>query len=296
MLAIDSDADLELLVAAGPPAFGAEGATVDFKRELGNPHDTAIDIAALANTDGGLLIFGVDERDADGNRGGIAQRFSPVDPAAVEAHVTRAVTGSMHGLDSPPRPYRAAVPGGHVVAFYVPPSARIVSVRGKGSQESMRFPIRLGADNDYMDLAQVEERMGTTPWRAMMLRIADARKRTARQGIQLWYVVGRRDQRNPYAGTATQLKGPQGYVQSIEIDGDLRPFGVPLKFTLSGERMGVQHVRMDLPYDWVSTVWIEPGDGVDPGEVCILVLATVEWSGTRPHALRVTPDVASMRG
>jgi hypothetical protein len=59
MIKISSFGDVSALVTARIE----EGLTLDYKRNLGNNREMAKDISAFANTEGGMLIYGIDSKD-----------------------------------------------------------------------------------------------------------------------------------------------------------------------------------------------------------------------------------------
>lgn len=68
-----------------------ESRRLDYKRDVPTEDkqkaDLVNDVCSFANTDGGVIIFGIDERDAAGNKTGKAQRIAGIDGTADDAIV-----------------------------------------------------------------------------------------------------------------------------------------------------------------------------------------------------------------
>lgn len=144
-------ADVEGLVAAGV----TEAADLDFKRELYGNNDKAKrdlcgDVAAQANSGGGLIVLGVDEDDQ-----ARASTTPGVDLSDTEVlRIRTTVADNVHPL---PRfdivPVEGLDPGRGFLLIAVPPSTNAphaVEVNG-----GLRFPRRHGASTIYLSEAEV---------------------------------------------------------------------------------------------------------------------------------------------
>lgn len=135
----------------------AEAADLDWKREL--PHaknddagdEFAKDVAAMANSGGGWIVYGVGE---DGHSG--AAEICPVQWDSSEAKRLRALAyGRVYppavGVDFTPVP----VDGGAVVAMHVPDSAEAPHF-ARYRQNALRAPHRNGAETVFMSEHEIE--------------------------------------------------------------------------------------------------------------------------------------------
>lgn len=134
---------------------------VDWKRQLNKDprtnQDLARDVAAFANTSGGLFIVGLDEDPATSR----ANEFVGVDPSEIAALVDRAhsiIRGTVH----PPVSYSVEAvqgPGGvTVVLIAVDPSESAPHAAAEG--DALRYPIRGGSGKRYLSEAEVADWYG----------------------------------------------------------------------------------------------------------------------------------------
>lgn len=143
----------------------AEAEDLDWKRDL--PHsskptamlDLSTDLAAMANTSGGLVVYGVDETPAEGAVNAAGRLVSVTGPAAeVDQRLHQAAY-----LAQPP------IRGMHVEQVTMPSGEHLYAVHIAASDEAphlvvdrsrrdwFRAPIRHGAHTQYMTERQLEQ-------------------------------------------------------------------------------------------------------------------------------------------
>ena len=148
-----SESDFARIIALGVQ----EDSDIDFKQSLYGNSDSekralAGDVAAMANSIGGVLILGIGERD------GAATELSPVSIAEEEAIRMRQILG---GLVSPlPDVNIVSVPSSEPTRGYwiieIPRSPLQPHAVRVG--DSLRYPRRYGATTGYMTESEVADR------------------------------------------------------------------------------------------------------------------------------------------
>lgn len=226
---------------------GEEGTHLDFKREHHHGprghRDTALDLAAFANALGGVLVFGVAE---DGQRPKFAGSLHPIDVEATVRHVEDAITTWTYGFEERPRPEPMDVAGHRVVIVNVPPSARLVSVRGH-NDPSIAYPFRHEHGNHYLKAEEVAHRLDTRRGFAARNKLATWLRSSNENGclIYLFYL-------QPSTGelpiVAQWKEDTAGGVQLM----DVTPHGARLSFWSAS--LGVK-IAFEIPYEWIISVW-----------------------------------------
>lgn len=135
----------------------AETDDLDWKREPPHPRiddagdEFAKDVAAMANSGGGWIVYGITD---DGNSR--AHELTPVDWSDKEASRLRALA---YGRVYPPavgiRFHEVSIEGGAVVAVQVPDSAEAPHF-ARYRQNGLRAPRRNGADTVFMSEHEIE--------------------------------------------------------------------------------------------------------------------------------------------
>ncbi len=124
-----------------------EGKTLEFKRDLSSPDRVLRSVVAFANTAGGTLVLGVEDK--------TRRVVGTGDPLALEERVTSLVSDSIEPMLMPDievLPWRRT----NVVVVRVPPSpVRPHFLRRLGPQKGMF--IRVGSTNRQADAAMAEE-------------------------------------------------------------------------------------------------------------------------------------------
>ena len=143
----------------------------DYKRTFNpkEPANIAIDLAAFANTYGGTLLFGVEEKKVDDLKVAIGI-VSGVDAEEIKRHVYTSILD----LISPKIDVQVVsikVSDKTVVAVNVEPSINLISVRSKNDLHAFCFPYRTDFGNRYMSFEEVEKRMVDNKTRAMYLKL-----------------------------------------------------------------------------------------------------------------------------
>jgi hypothetical protein len=149
-----------------------ESLHLDFKKTFtpGKSEDVAIDLAAFANTQGGVLLFGVSES-ASRNRIRVASGVAPnLDVEALKQFLNNAALDKIR----PTVRFESTMiqlDDGPVLAVNVEPSIELVGVCLHRDRLAFSFPYRTEHGNRYMDLAQVEERMSASNSRRSYLKL-----------------------------------------------------------------------------------------------------------------------------
>lgn len=266
------------ILALLTPTPATEGATLEFKRQFrdGAAGDQdayfkiAVTLAALANTDGGALLIGVQQ--AAGSNPGIAERIYPDLDVVATMQALEAALPFTFGFESTPRGEVISVEGttpetrGQVVAVNVVPAPRLVSVRSKQDPRSIYYPTRSGKGNDYLRPEEVEMRL--------LSRYA-------------WTVRGQLVQlarKTPDTGTLVHLQyrsadgGGRLWPTRVIFLG-VSPTGARFSFARS-ESSDSCFVR-EIPFHWITDHWThhEPDrrPGYDVGRPAFFVEATLDW-------------------
>jgi predicted HTH transcriptional regulator len=123
-------------------AGGDEGPTLEFKRTAPDPRFLSRLIAALANSSGGTVLFGVDERGAD--------RIAGVDPISTRESIRRAVSR----LDPvPPIDIQdVSVDGRNIVVLDVSPAG--LTLTPEGAYVRMGSTVRPAPASTVVDLVR----------------------------------------------------------------------------------------------------------------------------------------------
>jgi len=233
-------------ILPGPNNLGGEeGLHFDFKVEPDKQRDTAIDVAAFANSQGGALIFGVAE---DAGRSGRAVAVNKsLDIAATRRHIEQALTEWAYGFDERPRPETLAVSGGTVVVVNVRPAGKLISIRARGGGTSIAYPFRHSHGNDYLKPEEVAWRMDTRRGYDTRAKIdAYMRRSTGVVPIELLYLP-------PQKGSLTGEPIPWIPKYGPPSITKLEPEGVTVTFG-HGQRMPAPS-GFTIPYSWIVSVW-----------------------------------------
>jgi Schlafen, AlbA_2 len=160
------EAALDRLIEAG----AREGELLDFKAGRYGPtagprtnrwideQEFAKDVASFANHRGGLLLIGVADED------GVASKKSAIDGVSVEAEERRLRVAALNYMAPPATlifvPIMVAS-GGWCLAVVIPPSMRAPhAVLGDpgDAKKPLRYPVRHGADTNWLTESEVAER------------------------------------------------------------------------------------------------------------------------------------------
>lgn len=162
-----------------------ESQRLDFKRILPVPRDQqwreefSKDLCALANTEGGDIVFGISERDA------CADAIEPIASEAQDAAIRR--LGQVADARIQPRIvglqfHAVAVPSGYVLVLRVP--ASYAGPHGYLVNDALRFPLRVRThttDMTYDQLRTAFDRTATLRDRARAFRQERVQKIISRQ-------------------------------------------------------------------------------------------------------------------
>lgn len=149
-----------------------ESLHLDFKQTCNESKadDLAIDMASFANTQGGVLLFGVSEA-KNANQIRVAKDVVPgLDAEKLRQFLNNAVIDRIR----PVVRFESCLvsfEGGVVMAVNVEPSIEMVGVCLNRDRQAFSFPYRTEHGNRYMDFAQVEERMSESNTRRSYLKI-----------------------------------------------------------------------------------------------------------------------------
>lgn len=148
-----------------------ESIHLDFKAMLNSDalEDVAIDIAAFANTYGGVLLIGVSEKTESG-----VTFAKGIVPNIEFEPIRQKLNGSVRNLIRPIVHFETVMIEtsiGVVVAVNVEPSVNLVGVNLKGEQNCFCFPYRTEFGNRYFEFGEVERRMSETQNRANYLKM-----------------------------------------------------------------------------------------------------------------------------
>lgn len=132
--------------------------------------DLAVDLAAFANTQGGVLLFGISEA-KNSNQIRVAKGVVPgLDAEKLKQFLNNAVVDRIQPavrFES----FLISLPDGAVMAVNVEPSIEVVGVCLNRDRQAFSFPYRTEHGNRYMDFAQVEERMSESNSRRTYLKL-----------------------------------------------------------------------------------------------------------------------------
>lgn len=236
---VTSETDWNALVMNQP-----ESERLDFKKNMTPKRDEiALDVAAFANADGGVLAYGACEEE----RNGVRVATVTEDIGRTEPLVTRvedAVHTHLHGLE----PKHSCIPlvlaGGHrVLAVNIQPSLRLVGFFTPAERERVRYPVRVGTDRRYLRPDDVERRILSYRDRNTRLRITELlNPQELETPVYLMSLVhmanrGRGGEPTPWSKTRVSIV-------------TLEPSGVRLRFGVDN-----QAPQFVVPYDWIVTVW-----------------------------------------
>ncbi len=237
---------------------GVEGIHLDFKRERNSlkSRDLAVDIAAFANSQGGVLVVGVAE---DPDRPGVAGQLHPIDVAETIDGIESALNRWTFGFDVRPRPLRLVVDdsGADVVVVNVDPSPRLVSVRSDSGKPEICYPFRTTHGNAWLKPEEVEQRISgrhDLVHRAA-LRQALRKNSGSSECLHLRLLSIDHANRQASSGRAPSLiefpqeGNPPPIVPRIV---SLTSTGISLTFEKLG---GKQKLPLEIPSEWVLSVW-----------------------------------------
>jgi len=271
VLRIENETEFARMVFPGRSGPGREGLHLDFKRELPDDgREIALDIAAFANMEGGVLAYGVDEDEGPDGRN-IATSIvgiGDVDDAA--ARVEQAMSQWLHGLDFRPRPEKLMpLPANHVLVVNVPASPRLVGARAVSEKRGgIVYPYRTTHGKDYLRPEDVERRIMGTSARAMRIRLADLLAEADGDGgrpVKLHFLKNM----NP----GTFLPQPRPWPHDVSLVG-LTAWGISLHFQGAAKRL-----VFEVPYEWIASVWWWPAakNGTPTEQPALLVAADLSW-------------------
>jgi hypothetical protein len=268
---IDNESDFARLVFPGQDGPGREGLELDFKREVPDDgREIALDVAAFANMDGGVLAYGVDEDEGPDGRNIAVSVVGLADVDDAAARVEQAMSQWLHGLDFRPRPEKLMpVPGSHVLVVTVPASPRLVGARAVSEKRGgVCYPYRTTHGKDYLRPEDVERRIMGSTARAMRIRLADfladGSAATGRP-VKLHFL------KNMH--TTTFLPQPRPWPHDVSLVG-LTSWGAQLHFLGAAKRL-----VFEVPYEWIASVWWWPApkNGTPSEQPALLVAADLSW-------------------
>lgn len=234
------------LVLPGPGGTGGrEGLHLEYKSEHGNVQDTAGDIAAMANAEGGTILFGVRE---DRARRSVAESIYNIDERRTYQHIHQAIEAWMSGFAQVPATQRIEIGDQVVVALHIFPSPGLVCVpRHDGS---LAYPVRTIEDTRYLTHDEVTMRNATYSARATRIRLseilADPRARgTTATEITLHHIAPN--------GESELWSTPDGASTCHFVK--LGEHGAWMRFKVKDREFMFQ-----VPYQWMDPgqIWEEP--------------------------------------
>lgn len=251
---IRSKQDFEERVLPGPDGLGGEeGLHLEFKKGPDSGKSahraTALDLAAFANSVGGVVVFGVAEDPTRPKFAGSIVGLLDV-PTCVK-HVEDAITNWTHGFEERPRPEPLDVDGGRVVVVNVFPSGRLVSVRGHKEQQSVAYPFRHAHGNDYLKPEEVAHRLDTRRGFSTRNQLRQWLREPYPPGgprpIHLFYLETSYARSNDPRWTHS--KWQESKYGRVTLD-DTMPGGARLGFHLPQGP-----ACFTIPYEWIVSVW-----------------------------------------
>ena len=227
---------------------GREGLLLEFKKEFDGTRECALDIAAMANAEGGTILYGVDE-DTGLDGFDVAKCIvTPFDADDAVARIEQSITEWIRCIDRRPRP-RILVPepGKPVVSVPIRPSARLVAVRAeKKKKEGLVYLERDTYKKDnYMLAEEVERRIHGYTARAQRLRLIEMLGGMDKEEpVNLFYV---RPPKHPHDVSTALWKGLPVLLSKPDA------WSIQLGF----QRVSVNKTPalFKLPYEWVATAW-----------------------------------------
>ncbi len=232
------------LVLPGPGGTGGrEGLHLEYKSEQGRVEHTAGDIAAMANAEGGTILFGVKE---DQDRRSVAERIREIDERRVYQHIHQAVDAWTSGLAHTPATERLAIDGQVVVALHIFPSPSPICVKRKDG--SLAYPLRTIEDTRYLTHDEITMRITSYSARATRIRLAEilAEPRAAETPaieITLHHV-------DPN-GASQLWSAPECTCHLVELG----EHGAWMQFQIH-----TREFMFQVPYQWIDPgqIWTEP--------------------------------------
>ncbi len=130
------------------------------------------DVAQFANTEGGVLLVGVSERNTSGRRS-VAERIVPIPDADrlkqwVEQAIRNHLTPSTFSRDMVP----CDLDGGRIVAINVEPSVHLVALWHNAERRGIEYLYRTDHGKQWMNPEEVEKHLMNSS-RAMGLRLVE---------------------------------------------------------------------------------------------------------------------------
>ena len=267
----------EVRIGSGAPA--CEGLCLEFKSRPGHDEpdanerrlkarELARDVAQFANTDGGVLLYGVSESTDPTTGITTATGIAPV-PNATQARdwIERAMSNYLYPAVARPRPSIIDLGSrGRVIAVNIIASAPLIAVwRASEPADGMEFVYRTTTGKEWMTPEDVERRtMETSRAKRLKLRDLLARVEDHYKWITLYHFNG----------------DGQGFMQMWPTRMYVSDLGeTELGLTVFGEQPHGE--PLIIPYDWIAASWWGHGindQGVRVTRPCIQVAARLLWT------------------
>ena len=284
---IDNADDFERHVFPGRPKPGHETLRLEFKRQLNDQRDAAIDIAAMMNADGGTLIYGVNEDEGpDGYK--VASGLHAIDVDMTKAQLEAAIDHWLSTVEQRPEMFPLHVGGHNVLVVRVRANVRMVAVKAEAEKrEGLVFMIRNNHGNHPMSFEQVERRIHGYAARAMRIRLQEFLDSTHSHALgeplpaRLYYgrrlkePEDRQQNRIPQEWNDCILVAAGEWAATLELRRPERP---------------QKSFRVEVPYELVVLAWWQPSEGVKhPGRPALLVDAHFRVPTTEGGVIEVLP-------
>lgn len=237
---IESATDFERLIWPGDPEPAHEGLTLEFKAKVDEPREAAIDVAAMANTDGGTLIFGVEEGHGP-NGYKVATGIVAIDVDKTKECVANAIDRWLSATEQQPEMYPLALRMGvSVLLVVVRPSARLVAVRADSpKREGLVYVGRNSHGKVFMGADEVEHRMQGYAPRAMRIRL-----QAFLDSSHAGHKPGERIE------TLLYFSNRQKWPEKASL-ATLGPFSATVLVGLNSRTLQ----PVDIPYEMISSAW-----------------------------------------
>ncbi len=275
--------DFQRVIWPGTPGPGHEGLRLEFKQELGDQRDAALDVAAFANADGGTLVYGVKEAEGpDGYK--VASGLHPIDVDTTKRDIEAAIDRWLVGVEVRPEMFPLLTNGHSILLVHVRPSPRLVVVKAVAEKrEGLVFVGRNSHGNYYMGVDEVERRMNSYSARSMRIRMQEFLDSTY-AGHQSGTEIPLRLYHGRFAKEPSSkhqnllpVEWQWGSCMLMKVG----EWGATL--TMATADYGRLPYRVEVPYELIALAWWQPTSGVEhPGRPAILVAGhvgpTEDWS------------------